>query len=81
MVIGLQHGKTEAEDNETKEVCYDLVKEFVEQFKSRNGSTVCKELLGYDVSIPEERELANEQGLFATLCPKLVRDAAEIIEQ
>ena len=81
MVIGLQLGKTNAEDNETKEACYDLVLEFVNQFEARNGSTVCRELLGYDLSIPEERTYAIENGLFTTLCPKLVQDAAEIIEQ
>jgi len=81
MAIGLQNGKTEAEDDETKERCYALVGEFVEQFEARNGSITCKELLGYDVSVPEERERAREEDLFDTLCPKLVRDAAEIVGQ
>jgi C_GCAxxG_C_C family probable redox protein len=81
MVIGLQYGKTEADDDETKEVCYNLVGEFVEQFESRHGAITCQELLGYNIGIPEERELAKEQGLFDTLCPRLVRDAAEIVEQ
>ena len=81
MVIGLRRGKTQAQDDETKETCYNLVNEFVEQFEARNGSITCKELLGYDVSIPGERTLAQERGLFGTLCPRLVQDAAEIIEQ
>jgi C_GCAxxG_C_C family probable redox protein len=81
MVIGLGYGKTRAEDNETRDKAYRLVEELVDRFQSRNGSTVCKELLGYDISIPEEYELAIEKGVFATLCSKLVRDAAEIIEQ
>jgi len=81
MVIGLQHGKTQAKDDETKEVCYDFAREFVERFKARNRSITCKELLGLDISIAEEKLLAQEQGLFDTLCPRLVQDAAEIIEQ
>lgn len=81
MVIGLENGKTKADDDEAKEMCYSLVREFVEQFESRNGSTVCQELLGHDIGIPEERMLAKEQGLFDTLCPKLVQGAAEIIER
>jgi len=81
MVIGLEHGKTRAQDDETKEVCYNLAREFVKQFEARNGSITCKELLGYDVSIAEEKLLAQEQGLFDTLCPKFVQDAAKIIEQ
>jgi C_GCAxxG_C_C family probable redox protein len=81
MAIGLQYGKTEAEDDETKEACYNLAGKFVEQFELRHGAITCQELLGYKIGIPEERELAKEQGLFDTLCPKLVRDAAEIVEQ
>ena len=81
MVIGLEYGKTRAEDNETRDKAYGLVEEFADRFQSRNGSTVCKELLGYDISVPEEYELAREKGVFVTLCPKLVRDAAEIVEQ
>jgi len=81
MVIGLRHGKTQAQDEETKETCYSLVKEFMDQFEARNGSITCKELLGYDVSVPDERTLAKEQGLFDSLCPRFVQAAAEIIEQ
>lgn len=81
MVIGLQHGKTQAEDDEAKEMCYDLAREFVERFKARNRSITCKELLGLDISIAEEKLLAQEQDIFNTLCPRLVQDAAEIIEQ
>ena len=81
MVIGLKHGPTQAGDEQAKIKMYDQVKEFVDEFRSRHGGIKCKELLGYDISIPEERELARERGLFATLCPRFVRDAAEIVEQ
>jgi C_GCAxxG_C_C family probable redox protein len=80
MVIGLQHGKTEADDDEAKERCSRLAREFVALFEARNGSTTCKELLGRDISVPEEKARAKEEGLFDTLCPRLVRDAAEIVE-
>ncbi len=81
MVIGLRHGRTNAEDTETKEKAYNLVKEFVEHFKSRNESIVCRELLGCDIGTPEGKALAEERDLHATRCTKLVRDAAEIMEQ
>ncbi|RLB07969.1 MAG: hypothetical protein DRG50_01235 [Deltaproteobacteria bacterium] len=72
---------TAAEDEQSKEKTYSLVKEFVDKFRSRNGTIVCKELLGCDISTPEGRELAREKGLFITICPKFVQDAAEIVEQ
>jgi C_GCAxxG_C_C family probable redox protein len=81
MVIGLKYGKTRAEDDETRDKAYCLVQEFAERFKSRNGSIVCRELLECDISTPAGLELAREQGRFETLCPRLVQDAAEIIEE
>ena len=81
MVIGLIHGRTRAEDAETRDEAYRRVNEFVDQFTARNGSILCRELLGCDVSTVEGRALAKERNLFDTLCPKLVQDAAEILEQ
>ncbi len=81
MVIGLKYGKTKAEDEETKEKCYSLVKEFVYKFKERNGSILCRELLGYDINTPEGLELIKRENLFSTRCPKFVQDSAEIIEE
>ena len=81
MVIGLRHGRTRAEDEDTKQRAYGLVREFVDQFKSRNGSIVCRELLGCDLGTPEGQLLAEEKGFHTTRCPKFVQDAAEIIEQ
>ncbi len=81
MAIGLKHGKTQSDDDEAKATCYDLAGKFLEQFESPYGSTMCSELVGCDMTIPEEKDLAREQGIFDTLCPKLVRDATEIVEQ
>jgi C_GCAxxG_C_C family probable redox protein len=81
MVIGLQHGKTRADDEQSKEKAYSLAQEFVAEFESRNGSIVCNELLDCDISDPEQRKAVKEAGLFTTRCPRFVRDAAEIVEQ
>lgn len=81
MVIGLKYAKTRAEDEEKKEKTYRLVKEFVSRFKNRNGSIVCRELLGFDISTPEGMEQIKERNLFSVLCPKFVQDSAEILEE
>jgi C_GCAxxG_C_C family probable redox protein len=81
MVIGLKYGQTRVEDKEPKKKTYRLVKEFAEQFKVRNGSINCTELLGCDLSTPEGMRCAEERNLFTTLCPKFVQDAAEILEE
>lgn len=79
MVIGLRCGHEAAGDKETKERTYAVAREFISRFDARNGSLVCRELLGHDVSTPEGLESARADGLFGSRCPKLVRDAAEIV--
>ena len=81
MVIGLKYGRNQADDLEAKEKTAALILEFVKTFKDRHGTITCKELLGYDISIPEQYNLAEEQGLFETKCPNFVKVAAEILEQ
>jgi C_GCAxxG_C_C family probable redox protein len=81
MAIGLKYGKVKAEDDKAREQTYELARDFVTRFRARRGSTICRELLGYNLGIPEERKAAHEKGLFATLCPQLVRDAVEIVEE
>jgi C_GCAxxG_C_C family probable redox protein len=81
MVIGLKYGAIDAEDKETKEKAYALVREFVDRFTSRHGSIACQDLLGCDISKSEGEKVAREQKLFETICPKLVKDAAELLEE
>ena len=80
MVIGLKYGKTRAEDDDARDKTYELAGKFVAGFKERHGSIVCRELLGCDLSNPEGLTIAQEKGLFDTLCPQFVRDATEILE-
>jgi len=77
MVIGLKH----AVSKEEKEKLYGLINRFAEKFKSRNGSILCKELLGCNIGTPEGMKAVKEKGLIDALCPKLVRDAAEILDE
>ena len=81
MAIGLKHGRLRAEDRETRERAYSLVNRFVEEFESRQGSIVCRELLGFDLSTPEGERQAEENWPDRMPCRKLVRDAAEILTE
>ena len=81
MVIGLKYGRTKAEDKASQEKSDSQVKEFVNRFKSRHGSILCRELLCNDIGTPEGMKIARDKLLFVTLCPKFVRDASEILEQ
>ncbi len=81
MVLGLKYGRTQAEDLEAREKTYEKVLDFIERFSASNGSTVCRELLGYDLSTPEGFQQAGDAGLFDTLCPKLIQSSMEILEK
>ncbi len=52
--------------------------ELMRQFKETNGSLLCRELLGYHLLMPKEREKAKESSVFNKVCPLLVKDATEL---
>ncbi|MDD1706335.1 MAG: C-GCAxxG-C-C family protein, partial [Methanoregulaceae archaeon] len=81
LVIGLKYGKAHRGDDGATEKTRALVRECIREFTARNGSVNCTELLGYNLSDPEEYEKARLAGLFTTKCPSLVRDATEILER
>ena len=80
MVLGLHRCSDDCATPTGRQAVYAAVTEFASRFRERNTTTICKELLGCDISTPEGMKQAQEQGLFRTICPKLVEDAAEILE-
>lgn len=80
MSIGLAKG-TSAYDKEKKDACYALAVAFQERFRALHGDVTCPGLLGLDIGEPDELEKVRELGLFHSLCPKLVGDAAEIVAE
>jgi C_GCAxxG_C_C family probable redox protein len=81
MVIGLKHAKLTPDDQDSREKSIQLVRRFRQAFEARHGSISCRKLLGRDISTPEGYQQAVDRGLFREVCPKLVRDAAEIVGQ
>jgi C_GCAxxG_C_C family probable redox protein len=79
MVIGLKHAAA-SPDEEAKKKTYQIVQNFVMEFKARNGSITCRELLKCDMSTPEGAGEVKRRGLINTVCPKLVADAAAVLE-
>ena len=81
MVLGLLYGHSESEDPDTKARAYAMSEEYMNRFIRRNGSVVCRELLGYDLSKPEEKAVILEKDLFRTFCPDMIRSAVEILDE
>ncbi len=65
---------------EGRKSAYGAVLSFANDFKRRQGSLLCRDLLGCDVSTPEGQRMAVEKGLFRSKCVDVVRDAAELVE-
>ena len=55
--------------------------EFEEEFCKKNGSCICKEILGYDLSKTEEMKKIQEEKLLEKKCPKVVLSTCEILEK
>lgn len=82
MVLGLRYGKGINGTNDEKALTYQKTVEFMNEFKKRNGSINCKELLrGLDLNNPEEYKKIQDLNLFDTDCVKYVQDATEIAEK
>jgi C_GCAxxG_C_C family probable redox protein len=81
LVLGLKHAGANCDQRDRREDVYAAIREFTARFQQRHHSVVCKELLGCDISTPAGAQQATREGLFRTICPQLVRDAADILEQ
>lgn len=80
MALGLKYGFSDGIAWEEKELAHQKAEEFMNRFIEKKGTVVCRELLGRDLSKPGELEMCRELGVFKSICPEMVRCAAEIIE-
>ncbi len=85
ILVGLDCGQTEGSDREGKSACYKVVQELLEEFKQRNGSIICADLLGLNgcpvvknTYMPDER---NAEYYKQRPCAKKVESAARIFAE
>ena len=81
-VLSKVYGYADPKDTEGKMELYARVQELAARFKERNGSIVCRELLGLQekvsVPVPEER---TPEYYKKRPCPDIVADAADVLEE
>jgi len=78
MAIGLKHG-TNKPILEEKEKAYKLAQKFYEQFVKACGSPFCRELIGYDLTDPEELERVRKLNVRDEKCSYFVKKTVEIL--
>ena len=80
LVMGLRCGTADAADKTTKLEVYRKVRLLTEEYKLRAGSTICRDLMGFDMSTAEGQLAAKAPRAFDR-CDDFVRIAAEILEE
>lgn len=82
MVAGVLYGYDDPKDYEAKKVHYERIQQLAKEYELRNGSIVCRQLLGLgegkDAPTPEKR---TEEYYKKRPCAELVGMAAAIMEQ
>jgi len=79
MVIGLKYGQSDAGDTAAKGNCYKITSEYIEKYKKRNGTILCREILGYDVR--DARDRAKNPGRQKEVCPKAIETAVLLLKE
>jgi C_GCAxxG_C_C family probable redox protein len=82
MALGLRYGKALHDPEDKKLETYAKTREFFKEFKIKNGTLSCRELLnGLDINDPGDYNKILEQKLFENNCSRYVADAVAIIEK
>jgi len=81
MVLGLQYGHAAEGDAAQKALMEEKRREFQTKFAQSYPSSMCRELLGYDICKAEELEKVLEQNLMMDFCPCVVQRVLEILHE
>ncbi len=76
MVLGLAFGDG---TKGTRSILKDKTQEFKRKFSEMNGSSICRDLLGIDISTDENLAIAYKEAI-PRVCPKAVLTSVEILE-
>lgn len=80
MAIGLLLKEQNPDGKQFKEKVYPHARALMEKFAAQHGSINCNDLLGINISNPEEFARAVEQNIIKTKCPTFIQTCAEFLE-
>lgn len=78
MAIGIRYGTNEP-SAEKRSRTYELARRFYRRFEKQNGSVMCRELIGLDLSNAKQLRKAHEDDVFEEKCAVFVKKAVEIL--
>ena len=74
MAVGVKYGSNEANREKLGKV-YTYASKLYKEFENQQGTTVCKDLIKYNLSNSEEAAKAREEKVFDKVCANLIRTA------
>lgn len=81
IAIGVKNSAWAPGDMDAKGKVMEQIAAFRAKFAETRGSCLCRDLLGYNIAIPEEAAKIGELGLTQTLCPEIIGDAVNLLEE
>jgi C_GCAxxG_C_C family probable redox protein len=78
MALSMRYGTNEP-SAEKRLQTYELSRKFFEQFEKRNNGVLCRDLIGYTLSNPDEQKKAREENVFQKKCARYVENAVTIL--
>jgi len=78
MVFGYFYGNTQPSPGEKAKLAA-LTTDFLDEFTEKFGSVKCRELLGYDVSKPDEYKIIMDKKLILHKCPHFLKGVIDIL--
>ena len=81
LVLGMKYGQCKKDDVNSREKANKKTEEFLEKFKAENGTYICNDLLGCDISTSEGVKYAMDHNCFTDICPRMVASAVRILEE
>jgi C_GCAxxG_C_C family probable redox protein len=80
VALGLRYGRGCGGDKSRTEETYARTGEFLEAFKRRHGSVVCRELTGCDLRTAEGQKSFRERDVLHRVCVGCVETASELVD-
>ncbi len=76
MAIGIKYGTNEPSAEKRSEAS-ELARKLYQAFEKQNGTVMCRELIGFDLSDEEQRRRAYEEDVFELKCTFFVKRVVE----
>ncbi len=82
MILGMGIGFYDSQDREQERYGNKMTEEFIRRFTEKmNHRVYCRDILGKDITIPEEMAEIRQQGLILKNCPNVMQISIELLEE